>query len=92
MYCWEDVFDVIMGVRYLIYIIGWFVYCEIVFVCDFCWLKEGVMGLMFGEFLKKKVKEGVCVNMLVWDDKIFVEFMKRDGLMVIYDEDIEVYF
>lgn len=91
-HCWEDVFDAIMGARHLIYITGWSVYCETVLVRDPRRPKEGAMGLTLGELLKKKAKEGVRVNMLVWDDKTSVEFMKRDGLMATHDEDTEAYF
>lgn len=83
-WCWEDIFDVIWDVKYLIYIIGWFVYFDIILIRDFKWLRLGG-NLKLGEVLKKKVDENVIVLMFVWDDRMFNEVFKRDGLMMIYD-------
>ncbi|KAG0612224.1 hypothetical protein M758_6G011300 [Ceratodon purpureus] len=91
-HCWEDVFKAIDGARHLIYITGWSVYCEILLVRDPRRPVEDSEGLTLGELLKKKAAEGVRVNLLVWDDKTSLEFLKRDGLMATHDEDTEAYF
>lgn len=62
---------VILDVYYLIYIVGWFIYIKIKLLCDIIWDLLDGGDYCFGDFLKRKLVEGVCVFMLVWDDKIF---------------------
>lgn len=91
-HCWEDVFEAISNARTLIYITGWSVYTEITLVRDPRRPIPGSENVTLGELLKKKAVEGVRVNLLVWDDKTSIDFLKRDGLMATHDEDTEGYF
>ena len=53
-----------------------------------------VWNLLAGELLVKKAREGVCVCMLVWDDKssINTELLGGSGMMATHDEDTRRYF
>ncbi|KAA3479425.1 phospholipase D alpha 1 [Gossypium australe] len=89
--CWEDVFDAITNAKHMIYITGWSVYTEIALVRDSRRPKPGG-DITIGELLKKKAREGVRVNMLVWDDRTSVGLLKKDGLMATHDEETEQFF
>ncbi|XVE52200.1 hypothetical protein DITRI_Ditri02bG0103900 [Diplodiscus trichospermus] len=89
--CWEDVFDAITNAKHLIYITGWSVYTEITLVRDSRRPKPGG-DITLGDLLKKKVSEGVRVNMLVWDDRTSVGLLKKDGLMATHDEETMNFF
>ncbi|KAH7294189.1 hypothetical protein KP509_28G060000 [Ceratopteris richardii] len=85
--CWEDIYESICNARHLIYIAGWSVYTEIELIRDKERRVEGSEGVTLGELLKRKAREGVRVNLLVWDDRTSVGVFKRDGLMATHDED-----
>ncbi|KAL8230392.1 hypothetical protein R6Q57_000170 [Mikania cordata] len=89
--CWEDVFDALTNAKHFIYITGWSVYTEITLVRDEKRPKDGG-EVMLGELLKKKADEGVCVAMLVWDDRTSVDQFKEDGLMATHDEETKNFF
>ncbi|KAL3693922.1 hypothetical protein R1sor_007573 [Riccia sorocarpa] len=90
--CWEDAYSMITGAKHLIYITGWSVYTEIKLIRDQDRMLEGADGLTLGELLKRKAEEGVRVNLLVWDDRTSLGFLKRDGLMATHDEDTANFF
>ncbi|BBN05147.1 phospholipase D1/2 [Marchantia polymorpha subsp. ruderalis] len=90
--CWEDAYQMIMGAKHLIYITGWSVYTEIKLIRDEDRMIEGAEGVTLGELLKRKAAEGVKVNLLVWDDRTSIGFLKRDGLMATHDEDTANFF
>ncbi|BFI25228.1 phospholipase D1/2 [Marchantia polymorpha subsp. ruderalis] len=89
--CWEDVYQMIVGARHLIYITGWSVYTEIRLVRDEQRMIEGAENVTLGELLKRRAAEGVTVNMLVWDDRTSGTWHK-DGVMATHDEDTELFF
>ncbi|XP_035538720.1 phospholipase D alpha 1-like [Juglans regia] len=89
--CWEDIFDAITNARHLIYIAGWSVYTGITLIRDPMRPRQDD-NLTLGDLLKKKADEGVMVLMLVWDDRTFVEELKKDGLMVTHNQETEEYF
>ncbi|MBA0839876.1 hypothetical protein Goarm_005568 [Gossypium armourianum] len=89
--CWDDIFDVIMNAKHLVYIIGYSVYTEIKLVRDSKRSKpEGDIKL--GDLLKRKASENVRVNVLIWDDRTSVGSLKKDGLMATHDEETEKFF
>ena len=90
--CWEDIYKAISGAKHLIYVTGWSIYTKIELVRDPNRPIEGAQGLTLGQLLKNKASEGVRVNILVWDDRTSVGFIKKNGIMGTHDEDTEEYF
>ena len=74
--CWKDIYEAISNAKIFIYIAGWSVYTKISL------LRYGdTVSETLGDLLKRKAEEGVCVALLVWDDRTSIGSVKQQGIM-----------
>ena len=74
--CWKDMYEAISNAKIFIYIAGWSVYTKISL------LRYGdTVSETLGDLLKRKAEEGVCVALLVWDDRTSIGSVKQQGIM-----------
>ncbi|CAL4920042.1 unnamed protein product [Urochloa decumbens] len=67
--CWEDICHAIIQAHHLVYMVGWSIYHPVKLVRESTKALPGGTPATLGELLKKKVREGVRVVVLLWDDK-----------------------
>lgn len=97
---WEEIFFAIHRAKVFIYITGWSVWTKLHLIRrtpplhpeakNFANPLEYKMNL--GDLLKKKAKEGVRVNLLIWNEATSVKGMKKDGMMGTHDEETADFF
>ncbi|KAH9566019.1 hypothetical protein CY35_04G109300 [Sphagnum magellanicum] len=92
--CWEEMCTAIMEACHLVYIAGWSVYDKVKLIRDRNRPFPETGNLTLGELLKKKAGEGVCVLLLIWNDKTSHDntFFKTDGVMKTHDEETRKFF
>ncbi|CAN6291154.1 unnamed protein product [Urochloa humidicola] len=92
--CWEDIWHAIIQAHHLVYMVGWSIYHPVRLVRESTKPLPGGTPATLGELLKKKVREGVRVVVLLWDDKTSHDkfLLKTDGVMHTHDEETRKFF
>jgi phospholipase D1/2 len=67
--CWEDICHAVIQAHHLVYMVGWSIYHPVKLVREPTKPLPGGTPATLGELLKMKVREGVRVVVLLWDDK-----------------------
>nr|CAB3492516.1 unnamed protein product [Digitaria exilis] len=67
--CWEDICHAIIQAHHLVYMVGWSIYHPVKLVREPTKPLPGGTPSTLGELLKGKIREGVRVVVLLWDDK-----------------------
>ncbi|KAK0588688.1 hypothetical protein LWI29_004192 [Acer saccharum] len=92
--CWEDICHAIVEARHLIYIIGWSVFHPVKLLREPTKPLPAGGELSLGELLKHKSRQGLCVVLLIWDDKTSHDkfLIKTEGVMQTHDEETRKFF
>ncbi|KAK2663723.1 hypothetical protein Ddye_002297 [Dipteronia dyeriana] len=92
--CWEDICHSIVEARHLIYIIGWSVFHPVKLLREPTKPLPAGGELSLGDLLKHKSQQGVCVVLLIWDDKTSHDklLIKTEGVMQTHDEETRKFF
>ena len=98
--CWEKIYKSILDAKHFIYITGWSVDTSISLLRERPIYKnrkspqdeEDNGMLTIGELLKRKAKEGVRVNLLLWNEATSMSGSTKEGMMATHDEITKKYF